>query len=84
MPALKSVAESPAFLDPAAPPRSARVFLDSIPNMRRPPNIATWNEIESRVDPVIEEWFFSESPRRSDLAAKSQQAVGSLLGTPKK
>lgn len=81
VPALRSVAESPAFLDPSAPPRSARVFLDSIENMRRPPNIATWNEIESRVDPIIEDWYFSETPPQKSLGSEIEQAVGSLLGT---
>lgn len=80
VPALKSVAESPVFLDPAAPPKSARVFLDSIENMRRPPNIATWNEIESRVDPLIEDWYSSETPPTKSLGSEVQQAVGRLLG----
>jgi multiple sugar transport system substrate-binding protein len=81
VPALKSVADSPAFLDPSAPPQSARVFLDSIRTMRRPPNIATWNEIESRVDPLIEDWYFSETPPQKSLGSEIEQAVGSLLGT---
>ena len=82
VPSVKAVAEGPAFLDPAAPPRSARVFLDSILHMRRTPNIATWNEIESRVDPMIEDWFYREG-RAEPLGREVQQAVGSLLGTRK-
>jgi len=80
VPSVTAVAESPAFLDPAAPPRSARVFLDSILHMRRTPNIAAWNEIESRVDPMIEDWFYREG-RAEPLGREVQQAVGSLLGT---
>jgi multiple sugar transport system substrate-binding protein len=72
VPSLKAVAESPAFLDESARPRSARVFLDSIQTMRRTPNIATWSEIETRADPLIEEWFFyptsPQEPLGSELA----------------
>ena len=82
VPSLKAVAESPAFLDPAAPPHSARVFLDSILHMRRTPNIATWNEIESRVDPMIEDWFYREG-RTEPFGREVQQAVGDLLATRK-
>jgi hypothetical protein len=50
--------------------------------MRRTPNIATWNEIESRVDPMIEDWFYREG-RTEPLGREVQQAVGNLLGTRK-
>jgi multiple sugar transport system substrate-binding protein len=82
VPALKSVAESPAFLDPSAPPQSARVFLDSLRNMRRPPNIAAWNEIETRADPLIEDWYFKETPPQHSIGSEIEQAVGALLGKP--
>jgi len=60
VPAVKSIANSPVFLDPTQRPRSANVFLDSISTMRRTPNIGVWNEIETRADSIVEEWFFSE------------------------
>jgi len=78
VPSIRSVAESAAFLDPAAPPRSARVFLDVIPDIRRTPNLATWNEIESRVDPMIEDWFYRQG-QQEPLGREVQQAVGALL-----
>lgn len=59
VPSLRSVAESAAFLDPSQAPASARVFLDQIPFIRRFPNIAAWHEIESKADPVIDEFFYS-------------------------
>jgi multiple sugar transport system substrate-binding protein len=62
VPSLRSVAESEAFLDPSQPPESARVFLDQIPAIRRFPNIAVWHEIESKADPVVEEWSFGNEP----------------------
>lgn len=66
VPARRSVAESPVFLDPELPPRSAKVFLDSLSRMQRTPNIARWNEVETRVDPLVEEWYFGpENPPKS-------------------
>jgi multiple sugar transport system substrate-binding protein len=48
------VATSPAFLDPAQPPRNSQVFLDAIPTIRRLPTISTWPEIEDVTDDVLE------------------------------
>jgi multiple sugar transport system substrate-binding protein len=59
VPSRRSVAESPAFLDPSRPPRSARVFLDALPHMRRLPNVAAWNEVETRLDEVVEERYYA-------------------------
>lgn len=58
VPARRSVAESPVFLDPQQRPASAQVFLDAIPRLRRTPNIAAWHEIESRADVLLEEWYY--------------------------
>jgi multiple sugar transport system substrate-binding protein len=62
VPSLKSVSRSDAFLDRSQRPSRAQVFLDQIPAIRRFPNIAAWNEIESKADPIAEEWFFSTEP----------------------
>lgn len=59
VPSLRSVAESDAFLDPTKPPRNARVWLDQIPRIRRLPNVAQWNEVETKADPIVEEWYYS-------------------------
>lgn len=61
VPSRIAVAESPAFLDPQQPPASARVFLDAVPQLRRTPNVAVWNEVETRADAVLEEWYY-EAP----------------------
>ena len=37
-----------------------------------------WNEIESRVDPMIEDWFYSQG-QREPIGREIQQAVGNLL-----
>lgn len=58
VPALKTVASSPAFLDPARPPRHSRVFLDVVPFIRRTPVISTWPEIEDKADELVTRLFF--------------------------
>ena len=62
VPSLRSVAESPVFLDPTQPPARARAFLDQIPAIHRFPSLAIWNEVESKTDPIIEEWFLGQEP----------------------
>lgn len=72
VPVRKSVAESPAFLDPDQPPASAQVFLDQIPYLRRTPNVAVWYEVELRINPVIEEWMFEPAGRMAAEANYGQ------------
>jgi hypothetical protein len=38
------------------------VFLDQIPHIRRFPSIPVWHEVESKTDPIIEEWFLGQEP----------------------
>jgi multiple sugar transport system substrate-binding protein len=58
VPSLRSVAESPAFLDRRADPRSSQVFLDQVAVLRRLPTTRNWTEIEDRVDKALESAFF--------------------------
>jgi multiple sugar transport system substrate-binding protein len=81
VPALKAAAESPDFLDPGKKPRSAKVFLDSIAQIRRTPNVAAWNEIESKADPLVEDWFFNPRPLKP-LGLDIIEATQGLLGKP--
>ncbi len=88
VPVRREVAESPAFLDPDQRPASARVFLDAIPHLRRTPRTLNWYEIETRIDPIIEEWMF-EVPAGGEreaglvdgyrLATMIEEAAGELL-----
>lgn len=84
VPSLKKVAQGPDFLDPKARPRSAQVFLDSIPLIRRTPNMATWNEIEARVDPLVEGWFYSARPPLVPLNQDLNEASQGLFARPSK
>ncbi len=58
VPSHMAVSRSADFLAPGRQPAHAQVFLDQIPHIQRFPNIGTWNEIETRADPIVEEWFF--------------------------
>jgi multiple sugar transport system substrate-binding protein len=52
------VSRSPAFLDPAKPPRNAKVFLDAVPTVRQLPAISTWPEIEDVTDDILENGLY--------------------------
>jgi multiple sugar transport system substrate-binding protein len=54
VPALRAVAESPAFLDATQPPASARVFLDQVPLLRAVPAHPAWQAIETVADEEFE------------------------------
>ncbi len=77
VPSLRSVAEGPAFLDPNQRPASARAFLDSILYIRRLPNVAVWNEVETRADAIVEEWFYTVPPAGTKLTEADSSEVRS-------
>jgi multiple sugar transport system substrate-binding protein len=60
VPSLKAVATSPAFLDPAASPRSSRVFLDTIPAIRRVPVHPAWVDVETTSSEELERAFYGQ------------------------
>jgi multiple sugar transport system substrate-binding protein len=62
VPSLIEVANSEAFLDPDQKPANSRVFLDTIPFIRRVPNISTWPEIEDAANALLEQGFFEGAP----------------------
>lgn len=74
VPSRKTVATSPAFLDPAQKPARAQVFLDAIPTLRRTPNVAVWHEIESKADVLLEEWFY-EPPLPGESEMEGSDSV---------
>jgi multiple sugar transport system substrate-binding protein len=62
VPSLIEVANSEAFLDPTQKPANSRVFLDTLPVIRRVPNISTWPEIEDAANALLELGFFEGAP----------------------
>lgn len=69
VPSLRSVANSPSFLDPTSPPDGDQVFLDGIKIMRRTPVIPTWPEIEERVDEILTRAFYEPGYTIDDAIA---------------
>jgi multiple sugar transport system substrate-binding protein len=61
VPSLVSVAESEAFLDPKARPANSRVFLDTIPDLRGVPVMATWVDIEELTGDELERAFYGQA-----------------------
>jgi multiple sugar transport system substrate-binding protein len=57
-----ATSRSPAFLDPAKPPRHAQVFLDAVPTIRALPTISTWPEIEDVTGGILENAFYKGDP----------------------
>ena len=49
-------------LDPFAPPASSRVYLDTIPQIRRVPSISTWPEVEEAFNTTLGRAFYGEVP----------------------
>ena len=89
VPSLKAVAESPAFLGPRGgvptgtdldrfnPPANARVYLDTIPEIRRVPSISTWPEVEEAFNTTLGRAFYGEIPLDDAIAlaqARSEDA----------
>ena len=89
VPSLRAVAESPVFLGPRggvatgseldrfAPPASARVYLDTIPQIRRVPSISTWPEVEEAFNNTLGRAFYGEVPIDDAIAiatARSEEA----------
>jgi multiple sugar transport system substrate-binding protein len=62
VPSLRAVAESPAFLDPEQPPANSRIFIDTIPVIRRVPIMTTWVQIEETVGEEVERAFYGQVP----------------------
>jgi len=79
VPSLKSVAESEAFLDPGAKPRNSRVFLDTIPFIRRVPSVSTWPEIEDAANPILENGMYLPNQRPDEVAAAVVEATTPLF-----
>lgn len=61
VPSLRTVAESPAFLDPEAKPASSQVWLDVVPSLRAVPVYVNWPPIEDAVSKEIERAFYGQA-----------------------
>ncbi|MGN9778010.1 ABC transporter substrate-binding protein [Micromonospora sp. H33] len=81
VPSRLDVAGSPAFLDPAKPPRSSRVYLDAEPHLRATPRTATWARVEKETDSLLEEVFYGRVGREEGLR-RLEETVRPLFTLP--
>jgi multiple sugar transport system substrate-binding protein len=79
VPSLKSVAESPAFLDPSVKPQNSRVFLDVIPFIRGVPVMEAWVDIEDTVGKEIERAFYGEATVDEAIEAANERTAEFFL-----
>jgi len=75
VPSLRQVAESTAFLDPQQRPASGRVFLDTIPLLRRVPLLPKWPTIEETASREIERAFYGQASVAEAAAAAISQTL---------
>jgi multiple sugar transport system substrate-binding protein len=72
VPSLKSVAVSPAFLDPSAKPQHSQVFLDVIPYMRSLPITEAWADIEEALTAELQRALYEQ--------ASVDEAINAAIG----
>lgn len=60
VPSLKSVSNSPAFLDPNQKPANSRVFLDTLSMLKALPHHVNWNDIEVHSTNDIESAYYGK------------------------
>jgi multiple sugar transport system substrate-binding protein len=78
VPSLRTVADSPAFLDPSRDPASSQVFLDAISVIRRTPVTPSWPEIEDIAAEQFTRAFYDGGDVDPYLAEIARQG-GALL-----
>jgi multiple sugar transport system substrate-binding protein len=61
VPSLIEVANSPAFLDPAAKPAHSDIFLSTIKNLRSVPVVENWADIEGIASDELERAFYGHA-----------------------
>lgn len=78
VPSLRAVADSPDFLQPGQPPRSARVFVDATEHLRRLPNTENWPRIEDAATLAFKRAYYAELAVE-DAIARIDAETGGLF-----
>jgi multiple sugar transport system substrate-binding protein len=81
-PANQEVAFSDDFLQPTEMPAAGTVFNDSVTRMANPPLIDTWDELESAVEPFLQEMLFSRPIIDLPLLGEQIDAVSRPILSP--
>ena len=79
VPALRSVANSGAFLDPTQPPAHPEVFLEGIGSIRRTPVLATWPEIEDVAEEIFTRAFYEDGYSVDDALEALDEQTAALF-----
>jgi multiple sugar transport system substrate-binding protein len=79
VPSVRSVAQSPAFLDPDQQPASSQVFLDVIPTLRRLPNVGPQDEAEEAADDLLQQ-YFAGNAGLEETVAEVRRATAAAYG----
>lgn len=82
VPSLRSVANSPAFLDPTQLPASSKVYLDAIPSIKGVPVHFRWGAIESAVNAEIERAFYGQATLKEATDTAIQKANAEFAKKP--
>jgi multiple sugar transport system substrate-binding protein len=83
VPTLKSVANSPVFLDPTQLPANNQMYLDAIPTIRHLPITPNWPSVESATDQELERAFYGNVPIDIAIQAAVQKAAVDFARDPK-
>jgi multiple sugar transport system substrate-binding protein len=74
VPSLKSVAESPAYLDPAQPPAHPEVWLDAMAYLHVLPRVENWVAIERTADTEFELVYLGLQPLSTAIENVQRQS----------
>ena len=75
VPSLRAVAESPAFLDPAARPRNSRVFLREIPHIHAVPVTPEWVDVEELAGEELTRAYYGRASVDEVIATATRRAA---------
>ena len=75
VPSLRSVAESSAFLDPAARPRNSHAFLEGIPHIRAVPVMEGWADIEDLAGEELARAYYGRATVDEVIATATRRAA---------
>ncbi len=74
VPSLRSVAASPAFLDPTQLPANSQMYLDVVPTIRLVPISPAWPAVESAVNQELERAFYGTASLDEALTLAMEKA----------
>jgi multiple sugar transport system substrate-binding protein len=76
VPSMRSVAESPDFLNPTEPPRSSKVFLDQLDVLRRLPTTRDFAKVEDAAGLALEAAFYGRISRDEMIERIARETDG--------